>query len=111
MTAPSPATRAELPDPDALAAAVQGCPSVSALSGGRLGEVATYLPGRRVAGIRLGDDTVDIHVVGHYGPHIDTIAAEVRSAVRPLVGGRQVAVSVDDLDTGDLDLDPEPAGP
>lgn len=100
MTTALPALGEGSPDPDAVAAAVLSCPSVAALSGGRLGEVATYLPGRRVAGVRLGEGTVEVHVVGHYGPTIDRIAAEVRSALGPLVGGRSVAVVVDDLDTG-----------
>ncbi len=103
MTTPSAPPSDSSPDPDAVAAAVLVCPGVAAMSGGRLGEVATYLPGRRVAGVRLGDGTVEVHVVGRYGPPVETIAAEIRAALRPLVGGRSVSVTVEDLDTHALE--------
>ena len=38
-------------DVDAVAAAVAGCAGVSALDGGQFGEVASYLPGRKVTGV------------------------------------------------------------
>src|SRR5881398_3708720 len=34
-------------DVDAVAAAVQACPDVAGLDGGKFGEVASYLPGRK----------------------------------------------------------------
>lgn len=103
----SPDTRHDAdpdPDPDAVAAAVLACPSVTGLSGGRLGEVATYLPGRRITGVRIADDGVVVHLVGRYGPTIGEIAAEVRAAVQAVVGLRPVTVGVDDLDTSGLPL-------
>lgn len=106
MTSPDTrheAANADL-DPDAVAAAVLACPSVTGLSGGRLGEVATYLPGRRITGVRIADDGVAVHLVGRYGPTIGEIAAEVRAAVQAVVGRRPVTVSVDDLDTSGLPL-------
>ena len=39
-------------DIDAVAAAVRGCAGVAGLDGGQFGEVASYLPGRKVAGHR-----------------------------------------------------------
>ena len=38
---------------DEVAAAVAAAPGVSRLSGGHLGGVGTYLPGRRVTGVVL----------------------------------------------------------
>lgn len=90
-------------DVDAVVSAVLACPYVSRLSGGRIGEVATYLPGRSVAGVRLTDDEVQVHIVARYGPTADEISAQVRAAVTPLAVGRSVAVGIDDLD-----LDPAP---
>jgi uncharacterized alkaline shock family protein YloU len=87
------------PDPDALAAAVLACPAVVAMSAGRVGEVATYLPGRRVAGVRVRDKEVTVHVVARYGPTVAEIAAQVRQTVQTLAPGRSVAVGVDDLVT------------
>jgi hypothetical protein len=83
---------------DLIAAAVLACPFVVTLSGGRAGEVATYLPGRQVAGVRTTDDGVEVHVVGVYGPTCDSIAEQVRAAVRTAVGPMAVTVGVDDLD-------------
>lgn len=93
--APSPA--AEPIDPDLLAAAVTACASVAGLSGGVAGEVATYLPGRRVTGIRVRDEEVQVHVVGVYGFPVAQMGAEIRTAVGPLVRGLPVSVRIDDL--------------
>ena len=85
------------PDPDAIAAAVTACSTVAGLSGGVAGEVATYLPGRRVTGLRIDDATVTVHVVGRFGPTMTEISNEVTRAVTPLAGGRQVGVVIEDL--------------
>lgn len=80
-----------------LAEATLACPDVVGLSGGTPGEVATYLPGRRVTGVRVRDSVVEVHVVARYGPPMDEIGAQVRAALTPLVGDRTVAVTIDDL--------------
>lgn len=100
------------PDPDAIAAAVLGCPAVAGLSGGVGGVVATYLPGRRVTGLRIDDATVTVHVVGRYGPPMTEISDQVARAVSPLAGGRQVGVVVEDLllDGGAVQGTVPPAG-
>lgn len=86
------------PDADAIAAAVLACRSVAALGGGPAGAVATYLPGRRVTGVRVRPDgPVVVHVVGHYGPTVAQIAAEVTAAVREVAGPVDVQVGIDDL--------------
>lgn len=96
-------------------AATLACPSVSAMSGGVLGEVATYLPGRRVPGIRTRPDGIEVHVVGVFGPSIGEIVSQVREAVEPLMQGHQLSVHVADLavdlaDLADLAVDlAEPA--
>ena len=88
-------------DVDAVAAVVQALPAVSSLSGGRFGEVATYLPGRRVQGVRVRPDAVEVHVVAQGGLPLPAVAGAVRGAVLPLPGGRPVDVHVDDIDIGD----------
>jgi uncharacterized alkaline shock family protein YloU len=80
-----------------VAEATLDCPDVLSLSGGMVGEVATYLPGRRVTGVRVRDAVVEVHVVARYGPPMDEIGAQVRAAVTPFVGDRTVAVTIDDL--------------
>ena len=97
---------------DAVAAAVLRCPDVVALSDGRVGEVATYLPGRRIAGVRgAADGALTVHVVGRYGPTVDQLAAQVRAAVLTAVGPTAVHVGVDDLLVDDVLPSPGPARP
>ena len=86
---------------DLVAAAVRGCPDVLDLSGGAFGQVATYLPGRRVSGVRLGEqdgDPVEVHVVARYGVQVHVLAVQVRHAVWSVLPGRPVDVHIDDLD-------------
>ena len=85
-------------DVDAVAAAVGALPVVSSLSGGRFGEVATYLPGRRVQGVRLREGNVEVHVVARPEAPLPVVGTAVRGAVLPLAGGRAVDVHVDDID-------------
>ncbi len=92
------------PDADAIAAAAVACPAVSAMHGGPVNEFAAYLPGRTVAGVRLAEDRVEVHVVARYGAFLPALADEVRSAVIPVAGGLPVEVHIDDIDIpADLD--------
>lgn len=85
------------PDPEVVAAAVRGCPAVTDLSAGVMGDAVTYLPGRRVVGVRIDDRAVTVHVVGRFGPTMVEIAGEVVAAVAPQARGRRVDVMIDDL--------------
>ena len=82
---------------EAVGAAVERCEGVASLSAGPLGGFGTYLPGRRVAGVKVDGDTVELHVVARWGLAIPEIAAQVRALVLSLVGGRSVDVVVDDV--------------
>ncbi|SDQ85650.1 hypothetical protein [Quadrisphaera sp. DSM 44207] len=83
---------------DAVAAAVRACPAVADLHSGGLRQVATYLPGRRVAGVRVdGEGPVEVAVVAAWGVPAAVVAGQVRAAVAPLVGGRPVDVLVADV--------------
>lgn len=81
---------------DLVAAATLAVPGVTALHPGSFGEVATYLPGRRVVGVRLRDEVAEVHVVVAMGARLLDVAAVVRDAVGPLVG-RPVEVFVEDI--------------
>jgi uncharacterized alkaline shock family protein YloU len=85
-------------DLEAVAAAALGSPLIAGLSGGRLGEIATYLPGRRVVGVRQADGVVELHVVARWGTSLPEVAEVVRAAVAPYVDGRPVAVFVEDIE-------------
>lgn len=94
MTTGSSAVGAEA---DAIATAVLTCPAVAALHGGRLGRLTTSLPGRRVEGVRIDDERVEVGVVATHGLPVALLADQVRTTVGPLAGGRQVDVHVADL--------------
>ncbi|WP_380166347.1 hypothetical protein [Jannaschia sp. R86511] len=95
---------------DVLAAAVLATPGVVGLHGGRFGEIGTYLPGRRVVGVRVspgpGPDTgsglgrgpgsVELHVVVEPWS-LPGVGETVREAATPLAGGLDVFVVVADV--------------
>jgi hypothetical protein len=81
-------------DVDAVARAVRGCPGVEDLHGGFPSEVATYLPGRRVLGVRVGSREVEVQVRTAWGMPVRQIAIGIQAAVAPLAGGRAVDVTI-----------------
>jgi len=81
---------------DDIAAAVLAVDGVADLHGGMFGEAATYLPGRRVAGIRVGEQGTEVHVSLLFGYPLRPTAEAVRDAVAPLVSG-SVHVTVEDV--------------
>ena len=89
---------------DRVAAAVANCPAVARLTGGTSG-LGTYLPGRRVPGVVVqesagpGPATVEVYVVARYGPAMDEVARQVRTALAALIPGHPVDVIIDDVDT------------
>lgn len=81
---------------DDIAAAVEAVEGVGELHAGVLGEIGTYLPGRRVAGVRLLDDGCEVHVTVLFGIPLAEVVDRVRSAVGALVPGA-VHVVVEDV--------------
>jgi hypothetical protein len=89
MTAPERAV--------AVAELVRAVPGVADLHPGMFGEVGTHLPGRRVPGIRFGDDTIAVHITVHEGAAVRDTAAAVRAAVAREWPGVAVDVTVEDV--------------
>jgi hypothetical protein len=87
-------------DADTVASIARAVPGVAGLHPGPFGEVATHLPGRRVAGVRIDDERIEVHLVLAADAHIRDTAAAVRQAVSTAFGGRRVDVSVNDIATG-----------
>jgi hypothetical protein len=81
-----------------IAAEVSTCSGTASLSGGKFGEVATYLPGRRVIGVRITGDVVEIHVVATWGRTLPEVAEEIRTACLPLAPGRRIDVVIEDVE-------------
>ncbi|MGY5884647.1 hypothetical protein [Modestobacter lacusdianchii] len=96
---------------DAIAAAAVRCPAVASLSSGGLRPVATYLPGRRVDGVRVDSGRVLVSVVAVQGVPIIVIADQVRQAVGPIVGGQLVDVHVADVQLPEEQPPALPPGP
>jgi hypothetical protein len=86
-------------DVDAIAAAMMACPAVAGLHEGGTRAVATYLPGRRVVGVRVEDQRVLVSVVLASGSSVQMLEAQVRSSLAPHVRGRRVDVHVADVQT------------
>ena len=84
-----------------MVAATLSCPEVAEMSGGLVGEAATYLPGRRVAGVRVLDGEVEVHIVARWGTNLPEVADAVRRAVKPLVGALPTTVYVEDIEVPD----------
>jgi hypothetical protein len=85
------------PDAEAIAEAVRALPSVASLGGGAA-QVATFLPGTRVPGVRVGDDVVEVHVTARYGVPLPGLADSVRAAAALHAGGLPVDVTIVDLE-------------
>jgi hypothetical protein len=91
------------PDPGALAervaAAVVAHPAVAALHGGIYGSVATYLPGRKLVGVRIGegDEPVEVAVVLRADRPIPETVRALRREVSRLCGGAAVDITVADI--------------
>lgn len=84
-------------DIDRVAAAAQDCPAVDALVEGPPAMAATYLPRRRVSGIRIEDDVMTIQVRLRWGSTVEQLARQVWPAVLPLAGGHRVDIVVADI--------------
>lgn len=85
-------------DLDAVATAVRACSAVADLyTGPRADSVATYLPGRRISGLKLASDAVTIQVRSLWDVPAVRVAEQIRPAVRPYVGGRRIDVVIADL--------------
>lgn len=86
-----------------VAAVVLAHPAVAGLHGGPFGTIASYLPGRRLVGVRVGEapEPVEVSVVLRLGAGgFPEVAAQLRAALAGVLGaGRQVAVTVSDVVT------------
>lgn len=103
MTTP----RSDFPDSsvtvaELVAEIAASVPGVAGLHAGAFGEVGTYLPGRRVIGVKTTPEVTEVHLVVAQGSQMLLVAQQVRDAVQPLVDTR--------VDVFIEDIDPTPAG-
>ena len=83
-------------DPDSVAVGVLAVPGVVGLHPGIYAEVASYLPGRRVVGVRCDGRTVEVHVVLRWGAPVLATAEAIRRSLTAL-GASTVDVVVEDV--------------
>ncbi|GAB3823274.1 hypothetical protein [Kribbella italica] len=79
-----------------IAELTRAVPGVADLHGGVFGEVATYLPGGRVPGVRIRPDHTEVHVSVFWDQPVRATAEAVRTTVQSLVG-TPVLVTVEDV--------------
>ncbi len=79
-----------------MVAAVLAIPGVADMHDGMFGEIATYLPGRRVPGIQIRDQECHVYVALDFSADIHRTADAIRIIVEPMVG-KPVHVTIQDL--------------
>ncbi|GAB2569106.1 hypothetical protein [Kribbella endophytica] len=79
-----------------IAELTRAVPGVADLHGGVFGEVATYLPGGRVPGVRIRPDHTEVHVSIFWDHPVRATAEAIRTTVQSLVG-TPVLVTVEDV--------------
>lgn len=96
----------------AIAAEVQAHPAVVRLDGGPFERTTSYLPGRRLVGVRVDEEAgkAEIGVVLRLGRPLPEVVAELRQRVAGLTGGIPVDVTVADLAEPGADEGSGPAG-
>ncbi|UJW31336.1 hypothetical protein L3Q67_40140 [Saccharothrix sp. AJ9571] len=82
---------------DEIAGAVLAHPSVVRLAGGAVGGHITYLPGRRVVGVRTAGPGIEIAVVVRLGEPLTGVGAELRERVRRIAGDVPVDIEITDV--------------
>jgi hypothetical protein len=83
---------------DAVAAAVLGCAGVAGLDGGQFGEVASYLPGRKVQGVVISGGRVAVQVRSRWAVPAPDLATMIVAVLAPLTGRHPVDVRIADID-------------
>ncbi len=111
----TPVTLVDGVDVDAVHDAVVACPGVAALGSGLPAGATTYLPGRRIPGLRVLDDVVEIEIRMYLGstqgPGTDEVGARVRQAAAPHVAGKRIDVIIADVVLPGESLIDEPPAP
>ena len=92
-----------MPEPvplaERVAAAVTAHPSVARLHGGIFGAVATYLPGRKLIGVHIGEgaEPVELGVVLYLDRPFPEVVRILRREVSGMCGGAAVDITVADV--------------
>jgi hypothetical protein len=83
---------------DDVATAVLACAGVAGLDGGQFGEVASYLPGRRIPGVVVSGGRVRVQIRIRWAARVPPLVALIIAVLRPLTRDRPVDVVIADID-------------
>jgi hypothetical protein len=84
---------------ESIRAAVLATPGVAAMGGGRLVEAATYWVNRKVMGVVIHPDAIEVHIVVRYPEGLPAAELDRRLRVRlePIALGRRMDIVFEDL--------------
>lgn len=82
---------------DEVARLVLATPGVAGLTAGAFGDMATYLPGRRLAGVRQRHGRTEVCLVLSWGASAQLVGRRIRQQLRDVVEG-EVDVVVADIE-------------
>lgn len=85
-------------DVDAVHDAVAACTGVAGLGSGRPGSSATYLPGRRVPGVRVSPEGLELEIRAAWDSSAPQIFAEIKQALAAIAPGRRIDVTIADIE-------------
>jgi hypothetical protein len=94
-----------------IAERIREHPAVAGLHGGPFGSICSYLPGRRVVGVRVDVDhaAVQVAVVLRPSAPLPQLVAELRSWVTAVTGPVRIDVTVADIIAALIHADPASA--
>lgn len=84
---------------ESIRTAVLATPGVAAMGGGRLVEAATYWVNRKVMGVVIHPDAIEVHIVVRYpeGLPVTELDGRLRARLEPLAAGRRTDIVFEDL--------------
>jgi len=88
---------------DRVAAAVLAHPAVARLHGGSFGTIASYLPGRRITGVRAGEpgEGVEVGVVLRLDRPMPEVVQQLRRSIAEIAGPGPVDITIGDVVTAE----------
>jgi hypothetical protein len=85
-------------DVDVVHDTVLACPGVAGVGSTLPGALATYLPGRRVTGIRVNPDSIELEVCTRWNASAAHVGAALQAALKKQAAGRRIDVTIVDIE-------------
>jgi hypothetical protein len=91
-------------DVDALHAAALACPGIAGVGSAEPGALATYLPGRRVTGIRVNPDSIELEVCTRWDASARQVGAALQTSLKEQADGRRIDVTIVDIELPESEI-------